>query len=187
MPVTQSERNVAGLLVHCGVGIGLVWFLDDPNATHNANPEEDARTRRRLQAKMDDADRMRASPARGNQRNSLVAAASRVLPAADWSATPRRFHGYRGPHHTIPSAPRSAGQPGPEQCADRAVTAPRADALMGTSAGRLGGSGRDGQATLRSRHLRFGRNLQVEDRPEIGRPRLDPLQQFIKRRAVQGF
>jgi hypothetical protein len=39
MPVTQSERNFAGLLVHGGVGIGLVWFLDDLDATHNANPE----------------------------------------------------------------------------------------------------------------------------------------------------
>ena len=46
MPITQSERNLAGLLVHGGVGIGLVWFLDDLDATHNATPEENARTMR---------------------------------------------------------------------------------------------------------------------------------------------
>jgi hypothetical protein len=40
MPVTQSERNFAGLLVHGGVGIGFVWYLDDLDATHNANPEK---------------------------------------------------------------------------------------------------------------------------------------------------
>ena len=53
MPVPQSQKNLAGLLVHGGVGKGLVWLLDDQDATHNANPEESARTKRRLQAQLD--------------------------------------------------------------------------------------------------------------------------------------
>jgi hypothetical protein len=40
MPVTQSEKNLSGLLVHRGVGIGLVRFLDDLDATHNATPKK---------------------------------------------------------------------------------------------------------------------------------------------------
>ena len=54
------------------------------------------------------------------QRDSLVPAASRVLPGADWSATRHRFHGYRG--HAQPlRTRRSAGQPAferadPEVC-----------------------------------------------------------------------
>jgi len=40
MPVTQSEKNLAVLSVHGGVGIGLVRLLDDLDATHNADPAE---------------------------------------------------------------------------------------------------------------------------------------------------
>ncbi len=90
MPVAQSERNLAGLLVHGGVGVGLVWFLDDQDATHNANPK-----------KTPDWRRLTKQP-----RSRTTAS---VLPAADWSAMHRRFHGYRG--HAPPlGAPRSVGQ-----------------------------------------------------------------------------
>jgi hypothetical protein len=40
MPVTQSEKNLAGLLVYGGVRIGLVRFLDDLDATHNPIPRK---------------------------------------------------------------------------------------------------------------------------------------------------
>ncbi len=121
---------------------------------------------------MDDADRMRATsshrrPRERAQADSLVPAGSRVLPAADWSATPRRFHGYRG--HTTPLRARRA-QPANRvrSSAPTGRSWPRGPgALMGTSAGRLGGSIRDGQATLLSRH----RGLGATRKPRIG-PRL---------------
>jgi hypothetical protein len=62
MPVPQSQRNLAGLLVHSDVGIGLVWFLDDQDAPHNANPEESARPECDSRLKWDVADRTRAAP-----------------------------------------------------------------------------------------------------------------------------
>jgi hypothetical protein len=37
-PIREPEQNLASLLIYGGVGIGLVWFLDDADATHNANP-----------------------------------------------------------------------------------------------------------------------------------------------------
>ena len=40
MPVTQSEKNLAGLSVQGGVGIGLGWFLDDLDAAHGATPRK---------------------------------------------------------------------------------------------------------------------------------------------------
>jgi hypothetical protein len=38
MPVTQSEKNLAGLLVYGSVGISLVRSLNDMDATHNPTP-----------------------------------------------------------------------------------------------------------------------------------------------------
>jgi hypothetical protein len=35
-PVSQLERNLAGLLVDGGVGVGFARPLDDPYATHGA-------------------------------------------------------------------------------------------------------------------------------------------------------
>ena len=102
MPVTQSERNLAGLLVRGDVGIGLVWFLDDLDATHNASPEENARTRRRLQAQMDVADRTRAAsslrrPEAGQPRSRSIASfTGRRLecnaPQVSWLSRPRAHH-----------------------------------------------------------------------------------------------
>ena len=119
MPVPQSQKNLARLLVHGGVGIGLVGLLDDQDATHNVNPEERARTKRRLQAQLDEAGRTRATYSLGRSArptgDSPVPAASRGLPAADWSATRRRFHGYRGhapPRSTALSPPSGAAAPG---------------------------------------------------------------------------
>jgi hypothetical protein len=86
MPVTQSERDLAGMLVHGGVGIGLVWCLDDSDATHIANPEENARTKRRLQAQLDEAYRTRAASSlrpRAPNGTASFPEHQRVLPAAD--------------------------------------------------------------------------------------------------------
>ena len=60
MPVTQSEKNLAGLLVYGGVGIGFVWLLDDHDATHNANRRKRP-DKRRLQAQLDEAGTTRAA------------------------------------------------------------------------------------------------------------------------------
>jgi hypothetical protein len=72
-------------LVYGGVGIGLVWFLDDLDATHNPTPKKAPRQR--------DGSRLTCRPA---QRAQLCPGAPRGLPAADRSETRRRFHGYRG-------------------------------------------------------------------------------------------
>jgi hypothetical protein len=40
MPVAQPQKNLAGLLVCGGVGIRLVWFLDDLDAAHDATPRK---------------------------------------------------------------------------------------------------------------------------------------------------
>ena len=42
-PVSQLERNLAGLSVDGGVGVGFARPLDDPYATHGAIPRENVR------------------------------------------------------------------------------------------------------------------------------------------------
>jgi hypothetical protein len=112
-----SQRNLAGLLVHGGEGIGLVWFLDGLDATHNASPEENARGggSRLKWMWLTGRGLLPLFAAPSAQRDSLVLAASRVLPAADWSATRRRFHGYRGhaPDTSSAALSRPTGCRGP--------------------------------------------------------------------------